>query len=183
MGWKNWKKTSRMQVVSDSDVIIHLAKLDKLTLIKGLYESAFIPEYVKSEIMRYQYDEAGIIEDGVRQGILKVHKTDESRARNIARRYGIHIGEAHAKELAEDLHAKIFLSNERKVRVVAKEEKFSVVGTIGIILRGANQGYLTKEEAVKLLNRLKASEFRIHPSIANHAIDSLKKWRQNEQSV
>ena len=37
-------------------------------------------------------------------------------------------------------------------------------GTVGVILRGANQGCLTKEEAIKLLNKLKASEFRIHPN-------------------
>jgi len=39
---------------------------------------------------------------------------------------------------------------------------------------GANQGCLTKEEAIKLLNKLKASEFRIHPNIIDSAIDSLE---------
>ncbi len=86
----------------------------------------------------------------------------------------IHIGEAHVKVLGEELHAEIFLSNERRVRIAAKEEGFFVAGTVGVILRGMNQGCLTKEEAIKLLNKLKASGFRIHPNIIGSAIDSLE---------
>ena len=162
------------RVVSDSDVIIHLAKLKKLDLIRELYECAQIPRYVELEMVRYQYDEVGIIEEAVRHVVLKVYETDDSKARSIAGRYGIHIGEAHVKVLAEELHAEIFLSNERRVRIAAKEERFFVAGTVGIILRGMNQGCLTKEEAIKLLNKLKASGFRIHPNIIGSAIDSLE---------
>ena len=126
------------RAVSDSDVIIHLAKLNELNLIKELYECAHIPRYVELEMVRCQYDEVGIIEEAVRHGVLKVYETDDSKARSIAERHGIHIGEAHVKVLAEELHAEIFLSNERKVRIVAKSEGFSVVGTIGIVLRGVN---------------------------------------------
>jgi predicted nucleic acid-binding protein len=162
------------RVVSDSDVIIHLAKLNKLDLIRELYECAQIPRYVELEMVRYQYDEVGIIEEAVRHGVLKVYETGDSKARSIAGRYGIHIGEAHVKVLAEELHAEIFLSNERRVRIAAKEEGFFVAGTVGVILRGMNQGCLTKEEAIKLLNKLKASEFRIHPNIIGGAMDSLE---------
>ncbi len=90
------------RAVSDSDVIIHLAKLNELNLIKELYECAHIPRYVELEMVRCQYDE------------------------------------------------------------------------FGIILRGMNQGGLTKEEAIKLLNELKAREFRIHPNIIESAIDSVE---------
>ena len=162
------------RVVSDSDVIIHLAKLNELNLIRELYEYVHIPRYVELEMVRYQYDEVGIIEETVRQGVLKVYETDDSKVGSIAGRYGIHVGEAHVKVLAEELHAEIFLSNERKVRIAAKKEGFFVAGTIGIILRGANRGCLTKEEAIKLLNKLKASEFRIHPNIIDSAMGLLK---------
>jgi len=41
-----------------------------------------------------------------------------------------------------------------------------------------NQGCLTKKDAVKMLNMLKASHFRIHPNIIDRAIDSVeeKDW-------
>jgi predicted nucleic acid-binding protein len=166
-----------MQVVSDSDVIIHLAKLNELKLIRELYECAHIPRYVELEMVRYQYDEVGIIEEAIRQGFLRVYETEDSIARSIAERYGIHIGEAHVKALAEELYANLFLSNERKVRIAAKKERFHVVGTVGVILRGADQGYLAEADAIKLLNKLKSGTFRIHPNIIHSAINSLKEGK------
>ncbi len=159
-------------VVSDSDVIIHLAKLNELRLIKELYRCANISEYVRSEIVRYQYNETDLIEGAIDQGILKVHKTGDKRARELAKRYSIHTGEGHVKELAERLKAGIFLSNEKKVRVAAKIEGFAVVGTIGVILSSVTKNLLTAKEAIGLLEELKGEEFRIHPDIINKAIDS-----------
>ena len=43
-------KISPIPVVSDSDVIIHLSKLEKLYLLQSLYTEVAVPEYVKSEI-------------------------------------------------------------------------------------------------------------------------------------
>ncbi len=157
--------------VSDSDVIIHLTKLNELRLIKELYGCANIPEYVRFEIMHYRYDETDLIEVAIDQEVLKVHKTADKRAREIAKRYGIHIGEGHVKELAERLKAGIFLSNEKKVRNAAKTEGFIVVGTIGVILRSVTQNFITVKEATELFEELKGDEFRIHPDIIIKAID------------
>ena len=44
------------------------------------------------------------------------------RVKDIVKEYNIHIGEGHVKGLAEKLNARIFLSNERKVRLVAKKK-------------------------------------------------------------
>lgn len=140
--------------VSDSDVIIHLAKLNELRLI----------------------------EEAIRLGILTVHETSESKAKGLAKRYGIHIGEGHVKELAEKLDASIFLSNEKKVRIAAKMEGFPVAGSIGIILRSMNLKYLTAEEAAGLLEKLRGDEFRIHPDIINKAMDSCKRLRSSTKS-
>ena len=60
------------------------------------------------------------------------------------------------------------------MRIAAKEEGFQVAGTVGVILRGVSQGCLTKEDGIKLLNKLKASGFRIHPNIIGNAIDSIE---------
>lgn len=162
------------RAVSDSDVIIHLAKLNELTLIRELYGCAYIPEYVEFEIVRYQYDEANLINEAIHQEILKVHKTSESRAKELAKKYGIHVGEGHVKELAEKMKVKIFLSNEKKVRAAARIEGFTVAGTVGVILRGVTENFLRVEEAVGLLEKLRGEEFRIHPNIISKAIDSCK---------
>ena len=45
------KKIHPMRVVSDSDVLIHLLKLEKLSLLQSLYREVAIPEYVKLELL------------------------------------------------------------------------------------------------------------------------------------
>lgn len=162
-----------LTVVSDSDVIIHLTRLNEMRLLSILYKTVHIPRYVEYEMINNQYDEAEKIKDVIRKGILKVHETDDKRVKDIVKEYNIHIGEGHVKGLAEKLNARIFLSNERKVRLVAKKEGFHVVGSIGIVLRSVVENILSMKEAVVLLERLKDKEFRIHPNVIDSAIDSL----------
>ncbi len=159
-----------MRVVSDADVIIHLAKLDKLSILRSLYIEVAIPEYIKSEI-------TGKDSQDVHEAInsfLKIFATSKDAAEDIALKHGIHIGEAHVKTLGEGLKATLFLSNERKVRRAAKEEGFAVAGTIGIILMAVKKGLLDGAEALSLLEKMKSQDFRIHPDILQKAAKMLE---------
>ncbi len=159
-----------MHVVSDADILIHLSKLQKLSLLQSLYKEVAIPDYIKFEIL--------VKEDAeVRKALnafLKVFTISEDKAQDIAKRHNIHVGEAHVKVLGDKLKATLFLSNERKVRKAAKEEGFAVVGTIGIILKATKNGLISRAEATSLLEKLKAQDFRIHPNILQKAIEIIK---------
>ena len=170
MGQKNLMKISPMPVVSDADVIIHLSKLDKLSFLQSLYTEVAVPEYVKSEILNKNDAE---IQNAI-GSFLKVFATDENKAKAIAQKHGIHIGEAHVKILGEELKAFLFLSNERKVRKAAKEEGSVVAGTIGIILKAVKRGIIKKLEAIVLLGKMNSQDCRIHPDILQRAIIALK---------
>jgi predicted nucleic acid-binding protein len=159
-----------MHIVSDADVIIHLSKLQKLSLLKSLYSEVAIPEYVKSEIIRKDDDD---IRDAL-DSFLKVFKVSQDSVMEIAKKHDIHPGEANVKALGEKLRCSLFLSNERKVRQAAKEEGFKVAGTIGIILKATKLQMIKKSEAVSLLEKMKAPDFRIHPDILEKAILSVK---------
>lgn len=158
-----------MPVVSDADVIIHLSRLKKLSLLKQLYSEVFIPEYVKDELHHKKDHE---IQEAL-LSFIKVQTVPVSEAEAIAGKHGIHMGEAHVKALGEKLRAELFLSNERKVRDAAKEEGFKIAGTIGIILKAVVKGMITKEDAELLLENMKAEDFRIHPDLIQQAIDFL----------
>ena len=128
-------KTSPTPVVSDADVLIHMAKLRRLPLLRVLYE--------------------------------------REKAAAVAAQHSIHIGEAHTKALGELLNAKLFLSNERKVRKAAIAEGFRVVGTIGVILRAAHLRTVTMSEALSLIELMRSEDFRIHPDLIQGAINTL----------
>ncbi len=159
-----------MRVVSDADVLIHLSKLKKLSLLQSLYKEVAIPDYVKSEILIKEDTEL----QKALNSFLKVFTISKDKAEDIAKRHNIHVGEAHVKVLGEKLKAALFLSNERKVRKAAKEEGFAVVGTIGIILKAMKNGLISRPEATSLLEKLKAQDFRIHPDVLQKAIEAIK---------
>jgi predicted nucleic acid-binding protein len=159
-----------MRVVSDADVIIHLSKLKKLSLLKALYSEVSIPEYIKLEILNKDSES---IKDAI-HSYLKVFNVSKDKAEEIATKHNIHLGEAHVKTLGEELKSSLFLSNERKVRQAAKEEGFKVVGTIGIILKATKMQIIDKSEAYSLFEKMKSPDFRIHPDILQKALLAIK---------
>jgi len=159
-----------MPVVSDADVIIHLSKLRKLFLLRLLYSEISIPKFVETEISARANED---IKDAL-GSFIKVHLTSVEEAEEIAKRHGIHMGEAHVKALGEQLEAQLFLSNERKVRLAAKEEGFKVAGTICIILKAAKGGKIERAEARAILENMKAEDFRIQPDLIQEAISVIE---------
>src|SRR3972149_7380543 len=69
-------KTSPTAVVSDADVIIHLAKLGRVSLLRELYECVSIPEHVRMEIT--SKDDFGITE--AMDSYLIVHPSSQTPA-------------------------------------------------------------------------------------------------------
>jgi predicted nucleic acid-binding protein len=66
------------------------------------------------------------------------------------------------------------LSNEKKVRIAARQEGFKVTGTIGVLLKGLKEGMVSKSEAEGLFKKMKTEkEFRIHPDILDKAMKAL----------
>ena len=59
------------------------------------------------------------------------------------------------------------------MRKAAKEEGFTVVGTIGIILKAVKNELIDMPEAISLLEKMKAQDFRIHPDILQKAMNSI----------
>ncbi|MBI4379152.1 MAG: DUF3368 domain-containing protein [Nitrospinae bacterium] len=135
-----------------------------------MYTKIVIPEYVKSEILNR--DNADI--QKAINSFINVVITSNDQTDKIAKKHGIHIGEAHVKTLGEELKSSLFLSNEKKVRKTAKDEGFKVVGTIGIILRSVKKGIIEKSEAYSILKKMKSQYFRIHPDIIEKALIVLK---------
>lgn len=163
-------KTSAMHVVSNADVIIHLSKLKKLSLLQSLYTEGAILNYIRSEISS-KHNKS--IQHAL-NSFLKVFPVSKDKTEKIANNHDIHIGEANVKSLGEELKASIFLSNERKVRHAAKEEGLNVVGTIGIIFKAARLKIIEKPEASSLLEKMGSQDFRIHPDILQKALLAVK---------
>ena len=166
---KNLQERLYTPVVSDADVIIQLSKLGRLHILHSLYTKIAIPEYVKCEIMQKECND---IQRAI-GSYLTVHRISNEKAIQFAEKYGIHIGEAHVKILGDILKSNLMLSNERKVRRIARQEGFHVAGTIGIILKAYRTHLINRDDILSILHRMKDDEFWIHPDLIQQAILSV----------
>lgn len=160
-----------MDVVSDSDIIIHLSKLQRLALLRDLYNEVGVPEYVQKEVFK---KESPAIAEAFKN-FIKVFPVDRDKAVAIEKSHKIHFGESNVKALGEELNSSLLLTNEKKVREAAKKEGFTVAGIIGIIFRACKKGFLTRTETEALLEKMRCREFRIHPEIIDAALDALER--------
>ncbi|MDL5501869.1 MAG: hypothetical protein QSU88_01500, partial [Candidatus Methanoperedens sp.] len=91
-------------IVSNSGPLIHLAKIDRLNLLKELFAEVIIPLEVRIEIVDRGKEEGMadvfLIEGEIENGWIVTEKSSNNKVRNIAESAGIGIGEAAAIMLA-----------------------------------------------------------------------------------
>src|SRR3989344_6506151 len=97
-----------MLAVSDSTALMHLAKIERLDLLKSLFKKIYIPLEVYDEIFirgkeRYE-KETILIEKNIKENFIE--KKDASSVLDIN---SLHIGEVKAISLCKDLGIKNLL--------------------------------------------------------------------------
>ena len=75
---------------------------------------------------------------------------------------GLHQGEREAIQLARELQAHLLLIDERSGARFARQQGFTVTGTLGVLVEAAQLGFIPIEEA---LGRLAKTNFRRTPEL------------------
>jgi len=136
--------------------LIHLAKIDKLTLLKELFGEVVIPTEVKIEVIDRGKDEgiadAFLVESEMENGWIVVD-TSTYGIEEIAKNVGIDIGEAAAILLARKRKCPILL-DDLAARRFAIGLGLEVTGSIGILLRSAKRQIIPKSEVLDCLAKL-----------------------------
>lgn len=70
------------------------------------------------------------------------------------RDFGLDQGENSALSLGSELQEKLFLSDDKGARKVARILGMSVLGTVGVLLLNLKKGKLQKEEVLSILEEL-----------------------------
>ena len=161
-----------MIVVSDTSVLIHLAEIDRFSLLRRLYTEVTIPTAVWRET---------VVEGGGRPGAPETRSAHTSGWIEVAApaadtdtyrqlREALDAGEAEALALADQLQADLVLLDESAARQWAEELEIPKTGTVGVLLRAKREGLI---DAVRpALNALRKTAFWIDDSLYRHALDA-----------
>ncbi len=166
--------------VSDSDVLIHLSKLNQLATLKAQFSKIYVSDVIQKETIiqgiAQQKKDAFTLKDFFQSGLIFIERVKSTKILEIMKKFGIHEGEASIIVLAKEFKVSYCLVNEIDVRNIIKSEGFKVVGTLGIILKAYNIGTLNKFEALNLLKEIQSRliEFRFHPKLIDKVIAKIK---------
>ncbi len=138
------------KVISNSSVLIHLAKINELGLLKEFYQTITIPEKVRKECIvevesRY---EVAIIKDAEWINVEKV------KDRNLVKLLMTTLddGEAEAIALAVETNADLILLDDSDAREKARLYGLKITGIVGILLRAKIEGRITSlKDKLKML--------------------------------
>jgi uncharacterized protein len=157
-------------IVSNSTVLIYLAKIGKLILLKKLFEEVLIPVEVFNEVVirgkEHQHPDAFLVESVVEDGWISVK---ESGVIGELEEFGIYPGEAQAISLAKLLGVPILL-DQTHARNAAKAFGLKPRGTIFVLLAALRKKLLTSEDYQDSLEALVKAGFRMSDEVYLEAV-------------
>ena len=161
-------------MITDSSLLIYLAKMNKLEILEKLYGIIYITEEIYDETVKdgllIDALDAKIILEAKEKGKIKITSLNKEylelskRLRDI---YKLDFGESDAIALALQEKKKEVLIDDRSGRKVCKIYNLEPKGTLGIILESYKRDILNKQEVKETIEELIKSKFWIGAQVLN----------------
>jgi predicted nucleic acid-binding protein len=159
-----------MEVVSDTSPLNYLVVIGEVSLLPILFGTVLIPRAVQQELMDPDAPET------VRQWIGSAPDWLEVRdVEGQATIAPLQLGESEAIALALSANADLILIDERMARAVARERGLTMLGTLGVLARAADEGLVSLPEAVE---KLRQTSYRISEDLVEAALERDAQRRQ-----
>ena len=130
------------KVLSNTTPLIALADLNQLDLLHKLYDIVVIPQAVMDEITS---EPARSRVSGC-DWILIEDIGDPSQRNGFTAR--LHAGEVDTIVLAGEQEADLVIMDDAEAKKTAKDKGLNVIGTMGVLVRAKQKGFLDKVEPV-----------------------------------
>ncbi len=161
------------KAVSNSSPLIHLAAIDRLSLLQDSFDEVIIPHAVWREVVEEGRGRPGASEvcEAVTLGWMKiVTPTDDALVRLLRR--DLDDGEAEAIALAVEQAPVVILLDESEARIAASTFSLRKTGTVGLLIRAKHAGRIValKPELDRLRDK---AGFWIHDELYRRALVSV----------
>ena len=157
-----------MLIVSDTTPIISLIKVNRLDLLKTMFQEVIIPQAVYNELvcnLRFA-DEADIVKNCDFLKVASIQDTDNIALLRETEK--LDAGESEAIILSQEQVADILLMDEHRGRQVAKRMGINIVGTIGILLQAYDEKLLSRAEILDRLECMQRNKIRISKTLMEY---------------
>jgi len=145
-------------IISDSTTVITLLNINKLEILKNLFDVVYLPQKV--------YDEIVIDEKIVLDRDLFVTKEIKNRELYAILLKVLDSGEAEAIILAKEMNLSLII-DERKGRKIAENMGINIFGFIGLLLLNYKNGYLSGSHTLDIYYKAKNQGFRVGKRLEN----------------
>jgi len=143
-------------IVSDTTTLIVLGKIGRFDLLEKLFSKIYIPKEVFLEIAKKS---DGIVDMIDNNTLFEV--TELSNLSLLKILDGIlDKGESEAIVLAKELNLMLII-DEKKGRAIAKSMGLDIIGLLGILILNVKKEFISKSEALNILEDIKKEGFRI----------------------
>ncbi len=161
---KRQRSSEKLILVFNSTTIITLLELQSVELIDRIREygiaKVFIPQSVRDEFARAERhidipnDDISIDYTGIDELII-----DTPRSLGRGERQAIAI--AYALTRSQAVETVVVVTDDKKARNVCRGMGIKVIGTLGLIELAKKNGIITKDEALRLLDRIPSTSLYI----------------------
>lgn len=165
-----------MKVVVNATPLISLALVDRLNLLKVLFEEIIVPNAVYDEVVRQGAGKTGA-DQVARLPWLTVMRPDIYSGIDL-QLFGLDTGETEVLLLAQQIQPDWVIIDERLARRVALAMGLPVKGTLGLLLSAVQGGVVAKEDALNDLQHLSLSGIRISSRLLRWFQGELEKDRE-----
>jgi len=156
-----------MIAVSDTGPIIGLAKANRLSLLKNLFDKVLIPPMVRKELFAKTGDEAELIDNALTDFIQvsEINPVDET-AKLILE--GLSEGERQAIGVAASMENDvILLIDDRAGRQAAEKLNIRITGLVGVLLMAKEKGLI--KSVVDVIEEIRNNGYWLSNSLVDIA--------------
>ena len=170
-----------MRVVADTSIFNYLILLDQLALLPILYGRIIMPSVVLAVELPHPHSPAPV--RAWAQHLTVIPAWLELRAPTRTPEADLLLleaGERDAVLVAQDLHADLILMDDKDGRKAAELRGLTVYGTVGVLVRAAEQGLVDLQA---MFTQLLTTSFRIDERILRDALarDTARKAAASQQ--
>ncbi len=158
----------RESIVSDTTALIILGKLDRFDLFENIFQKVYIPKSVFNELSQKDDGIQKMVEKNRLFCIKDITDIETFKLLDGMLDYG----ESEAIVLAKELQM-ILLIDEKKGRLIAKNMGLKIIGLLGLILLNVKKEYTSKEDAIKIIDKIKILDFRISTRLHEQFLNKL----------